>query len=105
MADPGAQAVVTVGVHRQGARADTLDPSDVLSQARAANVLSGLRREQPHGAGEEAGFSLLDAAVLLSRHRMSGKKAAASAAAEDVAGAREDVGLGAADVGDEGFQR
>ena len=104
MADPGHHLVVTGGVDVDDARTHGGDESapfgGELCAARGA-LPGGVVGEEPDRAAEEIGVGEFGAAALLAGHGMAGEKSGAVGRVVEACGRGYDLGLGAADVGDE----
>src|SRR5258708_39321934 len=99
MADPGAKAIMVVGIDDRYFRAHLFRAVDKFSAVSGVNILVGKRRKEPGSAVEKIGIGELHASVLLARHGMPGEESLTGVSPERFLGALDDLRLRAADVG------
>src|SRR5271166_1530179 len=107
MADPGAEAIVIGGIDHRNFGAHLFGAMDEFSTLPGVNVLARKWCEEPGSAYEEIRVGKLNAGIFLAGHRMPSQEFLPGVASKRFCGARNDLRLGAAHVGDKrlGWQR
>src|SRR5579862_578206 len=105
MTNPGAQAIMIIGRQHGDSRSDLIDPSSKLGEEPMVDVLIGQRSQKPRRVLEQIGVGIVDAAELLSRHRMSAQKSLARVFPENFYRLLYRRNLGAADIGQQRSRR
>src|SRR5437588_8524596 len=99
MADPGTDAVVTLGIKGHDARADGFQQSNVVAGAGGGQILTFCWSQQPGRVTKQLSVGVFDPGVFFAGHGMSAKKTLGSSLAKYRSRPRQELSLGAATHG------